>query len=133
MKRISIYILSAVSMLVLMAVTASPTPAEQNRPCAEDMKKYCSSVSPGGGRLLQCYEQQKKNMSAECVAWAESLKKNAVEVKAACKAETDMSCNSEKGDPFAMLNCIQANYTRLSQKCIDKLNQFKYYYPLPAQ
>lgn len=133
MNRTSVLFLSVVSLLVLMLLTALPVTADQNRPCAEDMKKYCTGITPGGSRLLKCYEEQKKNMSPECVAWAELLKKNAAEVKTACSAEIDASCNFSKGDPLQMIDCIQANYTRLSPRCADTLNEFKYYHPVPVQ
>jgi hypothetical protein len=107
--------------------------AYDQRPCADDMAKFCGGVTPGGGRLLECYEQQKKNMSGQCISWAEYLKKNAGDLNAACSKEIDARCNSEKGDPLGMLNCLQSNYIDLSPKCVNKLNQFKNYYPMPVK
>ncbi len=34
--------------------------------CEEDLKKFCSVVKPGEGRLLDCLEKNKANVSSSC-------------------------------------------------------------------
>jgi hypothetical protein len=34
--------------------------------CDADMEKYCKSISPGEGRLLDCLKKQGKNVSERC-------------------------------------------------------------------
>ena len=34
--------------------------------CDADLEKFCQSVAPGEGRLLQCLEKNEKNVSARC-------------------------------------------------------------------
>jgi len=34
--------------------------------CEEDLKKYCSVIKPGEGRLLECLEKNKANVSSSC-------------------------------------------------------------------
>ena len=34
--------------------------------CDDDLEKFCSSVQPGEGRLLQCLEKNKKKVSGRC-------------------------------------------------------------------
>ena len=34
--------------------------------CDNDLEKYCSSVAPGEGRLLQCLEKNEKKISSRC-------------------------------------------------------------------
>jgi hypothetical protein len=132
-----IYTVSAITVMtaavLTMLVAVVPAIAQEENPCAGDFLKYCSDITPGGGRLLNCYEQKKSSMSAACVAWAETAKANASVAKAACAKEIDERCNSEKGDPLAMLDCLQGHYVSLSMDCRAKLNQFKYYYPQPAK
>ena len=125
-----IVLVAAVSMLLSAGL---PVFAQDINPCAKDMKQFCSAVSPGGGRLLRCYEDNKDKMSPACRAWAERVKSNAQAVKDACSKEIDAGCNFEKGDPLAVLNCLQGNYTSLSPECTSLLNQFKWLYPVPAK
>jgi hypothetical protein len=66
------------AVFVILSSTLFAT-AQETSPCAGDLVKFCGNVAPGGGRLLQCYEQLKNNMSRECVAWAEYMKANAAD------------------------------------------------------
>jgi hypothetical protein len=34
--------------------------------CREDLQKYCSSVKPGEGRLLDCMDKKKNELSERC-------------------------------------------------------------------
>lgn len=34
--------------------------------CDADLEKYCSSVNPGQGRLIDCLEKNSKNISKRC-------------------------------------------------------------------
>ena len=34
--------------------------------CRDDLKKYCSSIKPGEGRLLQCIEKNDANVTKRC-------------------------------------------------------------------
>ena len=34
--------------------------------CREDLKKYCSDIKPGEGRLLNCIDKNQKNLSGRC-------------------------------------------------------------------
>ena len=132
--------ISAVSKVIVMTLmallvfsAALPAFAQETSPCAKDIAQYCSHITPGGGRLLRCYEENKGSMSAACRAWAEGVKANATVLKEACAKEIDMRCNIEKGDPLAMLDCLQGNYVSLSPECSATLNKFKWLYPQPVR
>ncbi|MEW6587029.1 MAG: cysteine rich repeat-containing protein [Nitrospirota bacterium] len=34
--------------------------------CRDDLKKYCSDIKPGQGRLLNCIDKNEKNVSSRC-------------------------------------------------------------------
>lgn len=34
--------------------------------CREDLKKFCSDIKPGQGRLLNCIDKNQKNLSGRC-------------------------------------------------------------------
>ena len=136
MKRFisAMSMISILAAAVLMVFPAAMTAyAQEYRPCADDFKQYCSAVTPGGGRLVRCYEENKNKMSANCIGWAEGVKSNAAALKDACAKELDARCNSEKGDLFESLDCLQSNYIDLSMGCREKLNAFKGRYPKPLQ
>jgi len=127
----AIMVLTAAVLMILLA--AFPVFAQITGPCAADFAKYCGEVVPGAGRLARCYEQQKSNLSPACVAWAESVKANNTAVNTACANEIANRCDFVKSDPLETINCLQSNYIDLSSNCRNTLNQFKYFYPVPAQ
>ena len=136
MKRaISMVSMVTAMTVVLLMLFASDFPAyaQMENPCAKDFAQFCYYVTPGGGRLVQCYEENKDKMSGACRAWAEGAKSNAAALKEACSKDIDTRCNIEKGDPLGMLNCLQGNYVSLTSDCVQALNQFKYRYTLPAR
>jgi hypothetical protein len=97
------------------------------------MKQFCGDVTPGGGRLVACYQKNREKMSKACQVYADGAIANAEYAKKACSKEIDARCNSEKGDPLEMLDCLQGNYIDLSGGCRDNLNQFKGRYRIPVQ
>jgi hypothetical protein len=124
-----LFVLSLSVLTIPLNVQPAMAQAYAQWPCADDMNKYCSGVTTGGGKLFDCYEQQKKNMSAQCVAWAENLKNNGGALRSACSKEIEKRCSSQRSDSMELLDCLQSNYIDLSPTCVNKLNQFKYYYP----
>jgi hypothetical protein len=129
---------SAVSLAGILAVlgllsAAAPARALDIGPCTADFKQYCGHITPGGGRMVPCYEENKTKMSQECRSWAEGAKMNAQPLRAACSDVLANRCRSEEGDPFALLDCLQSNYIDLPVKCRDLLNEFKGRYPKPVQ
>jgi hypothetical protein len=51
---------------------AQPTPAQQKpmqevrAACQADVQKLCSSVQPGGGRIIACLKEHKEEVSDGC-------------------------------------------------------------------
>jgi hypothetical protein len=123
---------TAVVLMIFMA--AMPASSQTiTTPCTNDIKQFCGDVTPGGGRLVGCYRQNKDKMSAACQVYADGAIANAEYLKKACSKEIDARCNSEKGDPLEMLDCLQGNYIDLSGDCRDSLNQFKGRYRMPVK
>lgn len=125
-------LLGGVFILALL-IAALPAFAQLERPCAKDLKEFCGTELPGGGRLLRCYEANKDKISAGCKSWAEAAKTRGAMVKEACSKTLDARCNFEKGDPLEMLECLQSNYVDLTVECREQLNEFKGRYPKPVQ
>lgn len=128
-------VLAGTTMVLMLLIAALPAFAQSSSssPCTKDIKEYCGTESPGGGRILRCYEEKKDKMSPACRAWAERAKANASIAKESCSTMIDARCNIEKGDPLEMLECLQSNYVDLPRECTEKLNQFRGMYPIPVK
>lgn len=132
MQKFSSAISTVIVLFVATMVSAGlPAFAQEINPCARDFKEVCSDITPGGGRWMRCYEERKDKMSPSCRSWVEQFKSSALSVKEVCAKELDSWCNFEKGDPYAMLECLRSNFTSLSQACREKFNWFKDRYPKP--
>lgn len=66
-----------IAALLLLAVTAGPAPAQQvsraqmqqiRAVCEADVQRLCPGIQPGGGRLLQCLQQNAPEVSEPCTA-----------------------------------------------------------------
>ena len=125
--------LSAVVMAIAGAVLTIPAYAQEINPCTKDFEQYCKHVTPGGGRMVQCYEENKDKMSTDCRGWAEAAKNYGATLKEVCSKELESGCSAEKGDPFATLDCLQGKYLNLSMDCRVRLNEFRSRYPKPVQ
>jgi hypothetical protein len=66
---------SAVIMLSAMVLFCMPLGAlqaqnpieEALQGCSKEIKTYCSSVTPGGGRLVSCAKAHEDKLSSECI------------------------------------------------------------------
>lgn len=56
---------AVLGLALLTAAQAAPTAREA---CMGDYKKFCSDVTPGGGRIKQCLITHKAQLSADCQA-----------------------------------------------------------------
>ena len=135
MKRsiFALVALAGTTAVLMTLIAALPAFAQTANPCAEDIEQYCGYITPGGGRLIRCYEEHKDSMSGACRAWAEGAKANASVLNEACSQMIDARCNTEKGDPLAMVNCLQGHYVDLTSECRVKLTDFKRMYSQPAK
>jgi hypothetical protein len=62
-------ILAAGSALAQQSPGAAPPPAKAMRQaCTADVKTFCSDITPGQGRLMQCMKDHADKLSAGCTA-----------------------------------------------------------------
>ena len=82
--------------------------------CREEIKKYCSGIEPGEGRIKECIEKNKSSFSQECQERMEKRKekmeKCKSEVVALCGAPGDKS----KGE---FRSCMKEKRSQLSEQC----------------
>jgi Cysteine rich repeat len=98
--------------------------------CDEDLKQYCSAVTPGGGRLVYCLEAYEDKISAKCAfdlgevesdlqATTEGLKE-AVRV---CAGDIQKLCGSTQPGEGRIAACLAANRSSVSAVCVDAVEK----------
>ncbi len=75
--------------------------------CGNDLRKHCSKVSPGGGRMLTCLQQQGEQLSATCQAELPKLTQ--------CRQEIQRLCGD--GTPAQWRVCFESKQQQFSPEC----------------
>ena len=115
---------------ILEKLTAKVTKLESA--CAEDIQKYCSTVTPGEGRMIYCMEAHEDKISTRCtfelreaatsVQTAADALKDAV---IACKAEITGVCGKILPGEGRIAACLLSNKSTASPSCAEALQKIE--------
>lgn len=59
---------------MLFASTAWAQESDLAKYCKADIQKLCAGIQPGGGRLMNCLKQHKKDMTVGCAQALQKMK-----------------------------------------------------------
>lgn len=100
--------------------------------CEEDIKKYCSTVTPGEGRMIYCMEAHEDKISAKCAFelgdTATSLQNAADALKdavIACKAEITGVCGKIVPGQGRIAACLLENKSTASSGCTEAIQKIE--------
>jgi hypothetical protein len=106
--------------------------AKLEQSCADDIKKYCSDVTPGEGRMLYCMHAHEDKISTKC---AYDLEEAAADVQlhadnlkeaiTSCKAEISGVCGKTQPGQGRIAACLFANRSTASKACGDALGKIE--------
>lgn len=106
--------------------------AKLERSCGDDIKKYCSAVTPGNGRVLHCMEAYEDQISPQC-SYAEQeaalTLQMAVdrlrEAVAACSNEITKFCSKVQPGQGRVAQCLIANQASASPQCAGAIQKLE--------
>jgi hypothetical protein len=100
--------------------------------CADDIKKFCSDVTPGEGRILYCMHAHEDKISTKC---AYDLEEAATDVQlsadllkealGACRAEITGVCGKTQPGQGRIAACLMANKSTASKDCGEVLGKIE--------
>ena len=100
--------------------------------CGRDVKKYCSSVTPGEGRILYCLQAYEDKISSKCVYSVEetisstqALFDNLKETISACHAEISGTCGKIQPGKGRIAACLLQNKSSASKECSDTIDKLQ--------
>jgi hypothetical protein len=100
--------------------------------CGEDVKKFCSTVTPGEGRLLFCMQAHEDKISEGCTSalddatlQAEMVADNMREAVNACRGDIDKLCAQTQPGQGRIAACLAANKTSASKSCVDAVQKLQ--------
>jgi hypothetical protein len=98
--------------------------------CGEDLKKYCSTVTPGEGRLLLCLEAHEDKISTQCEYSLFSAARNLdraldrIEQTAdACWNDIEKHCASVPAGGGGITRCLINQKSSLQPACGSKIDE----------
>ncbi len=125
----SVLFLNKNAILLLATVTvllsaAQPAPAQVAGPCSESVKRYCSGITPGGGRIKQCLDGHADELPLVCREWLGTMRVKADDMNRACFEEIAAFGNFDKPDQMRIVQCLEERYVNLKLNCREKLREF---------
>ena len=116
--------------LVLEKLTAKAAKLESA--CASDIKKYCTTVTPGEGRMIYCMQAHEDKISPKCAFELEdaaaSVQTTADALKdaiLACKAEINGVCGKIAPGQGRVATCLLENKSTASSGCADAIKKIE--------
>jgi hypothetical protein len=106
--------------------------AKLEQSCADDIKKYCSDVTPGEGRMIYCMHAHEDKISPKCAydleeaaADVQLSTDNLKEAITACKAEISGVCGKTQPGQGRIAACLFANRSTASNACGEVLGKIE--------
>ena len=100
--------------------------------CAKDIKKYCSNVTPGEGRLVYCMQAYEDKISPSCAFELEDTATSVLtsadalkEAVMACKAEITGVCGKIQPGQGRIAACLLANKSTASTGCSEAIRKIE--------
>jgi hypothetical protein len=100
--------------------------------CSEDIKKYCSNVTPGEGRVLHCMQAYEDKISPQCGYAEQEAALNlqmAVdrlkEAVVACNDEIAKFCGNIRPGQGRVAQCLIANRAAASGQCAGAIQKLQ--------
>jgi hypothetical protein len=100
--------------------------------CGEDIKKYCSNVTPGEGRLLHCMQAYEDKISPQCGYAEQQAALNlqmAVdrlkEAVIACNEDIAKLCSKTQPGQGRVAQCLIANKSSVSAQCAGAIQKLQ--------
>ena len=92
--------------------------------CKTEIETYCKTVTPGEGRILACLYAYGDKLSGKCeyalydaAARLERAVAALTYVAKECEADIVANCSGVKAGEGRVLQCLQKNEAKVSQRC----------------
>jgi Cysteine rich repeat len=106
--------------------------AKLEQSCADDIKKYCSDVTPGEGRMIYCMHAHEDKISPKCAYDLEEASAdvqlsidNLKEAISACTVEISGVCGKIQPGQGRIAACLFANRSTASTACGEILGKIE--------
>ena len=113
MSRLRHALRTLAAVTLALAALTPATAREGNamlQACRADFGKFCKSVQPGGGRIVECLKQHEAELAPACKATLGTVDACGPEVKKICGEQA-------AGQPGAVRECMKEHAKEFSAAC----------------
>jgi hypothetical protein len=110
----------SMSLLLNVSLFAQESDGQKGA-CSEDVKKFCTGVEKGQGRLVKCLKNHDKEISPACntklTAGREKMREKAKAIYANCKDDLQKFCKEATKGHGGKMKCLEDKKDQISEKC----------------
>ena len=85
--------------------------------CGADLQRFCATVQPGGGRLVECLSSHTDELSAACGNVIAAAGRGGAKLRAACGADLQRFCATVQPGGGRLVECLSSHTAELSAAC----------------
>jgi hypothetical protein len=122
--RISLFALT-VMLFYLGLWMGTAVSADESRPCAADVARFCKDVQPGGGRIVQCLKQHENELSPACKQQMVETKQKLRGVHQACQDDVQKLCKDVQPGGGRLIKCLKEHENEVSAECKAKISEMR--------
>jgi hypothetical protein len=124
--RISLWVACILaSGAALSPLSYGDTASQLKSACGADMKKLCSDVTPGEGRIVSCMNSKEDKLSPSCAtAWGNTKARISRKIDQAdvafrrdCGSDVQKFCSNVPSGKGRILSCLDEHQDGLSNSC----------------
>ena len=98
--------------------------------CGDEIKNFCSTVTPGEGREVLCIEAHEDKLNPKCLFDMHEAAKNLrlatdimKEATGACREDVEKFCAKTPAGQGRLVQCLLTNKASISKSCSDSLQK----------
>ena len=116
-----LYVPSLVLALLLATpAVAATAPPDEQKPCMDELEKFCKEVRPGEGRIIKCLQEHDRELSSVCRDKVRSILKRLEDAKQACAPDIGKFCADVVPGGGRLIKCLTPHFEELTPACREK-------------
>ena len=119
----NVFSIPALLLTALLAIPAVIFAAEPSaeRPCMDEIEKFCKDVQPGKGRMAQCLKEHENELSTSCKEHVAQMKQRGRGIHEACQDDALRFCKDVQPGRGGTYRCLKEHESELSPACREQL------------